>query len=55
MQGFSSIIKLELQQLSLFIKDIALSKLAILPNMKTIPLELPQVSPTLNMLKIKKG
>jgi hypothetical protein len=48
MQGFSSIIKFELQQLSLFMKTITLSKLAILPNMKTITLELPQVSLTLN-------
>jgi len=48
MQGISLIIKLELQQLSLFIKNITLSKLAILPNMKITPLELPQVSPTLN-------
>jgi hypothetical protein len=40
MQGFSSIIKLELQQLSLFVKKITLSKLANLPSMKATPLEL---------------
>jgi hypothetical protein len=45
MQGFSSIIKLELQQLSIFIKYIALSKLAILPNMKIIPLNYSKYHP----------